>query len=77
MGGAAHAAILRGKGGAFCKGEGHVYGLRRWVLSMSLGTRHQVGRTLVLEGDWPIGLHKVALQAPKLPSKERAYTEQK
>jgi hypothetical protein len=36
-----------------------------------------VERTLVLEGDWPIGLHKVALKAPKLPSKERVYTEKK
>ena len=31
----------------------------------------QVGRTLFLEGDWPIGLHKVALKAPKLPSQEQ------
>jgi hypothetical protein len=35
------------------------------------------GRTLVLEGDWPIGLHKVALKAPKLPRKEQVYTEKK
>ena len=33
------------------------------------------GKDLVLEGDWPIVLHKVALKAPKLPSKERVYTE--
>ena len=37
----------------------------------------QVGRTLFLEGDWPIVLHKVALKAPKLPSEERVYTEKK
>ena len=37
----------------------------------------QVGRTLFLEGDWPIGLHKVALKAPKLPSEEGVYTEKK
>ena len=30
----------------------------------------QVGRTLFLEGVWPIGLHKVALKAPKLPSQD-------
>ena len=29
------------------------------------------------ERDWPIGLHKVVLKAPKLPSKERVYTEKK
>ena len=36
-----------------------------------------MGRALVLEGDWPIGLHKVALKAPKLPSQEQVYTEKK
>ena len=39
--------------------------------------RMQVRKILVLEEDWPTGLHKVVRKAPKPPSKEQVYTEKK
>ena len=48
-----------------------------------MGAKHEPmngipgGKDFGFGGDWPIGLHKVALKAPKLPSKERVDTEKK